>query len=232
MPLSLRPFFGVNPTCLMILRRSCVGTLIANLIALSLRKGRPREASSGLFVLLTPSTDFSNMRRRRRDGLSKTDTEEGKPPVRSRNRAMIGAFRMVKLFSNAYDPAVVGRGSSVSILSLTRMGMPTSGPACPSYGARYRELELLARLPQLSPPLARVSLARRAIFRLRCNSLSPIPRSSQNCRRFNPLDLKSRTSSAICSRLRRFRRGLISMISFSLCIPNSSQISGSSASWG
>jgi hypothetical protein len=46
---------------------------------------------------------------------------------------------------------------------------------------------------------------------------TPLPQWSQNFRCVDPLDPNFRTSSPICSRLRRFRRGLISMLSFS-CI--------------
>jgi hypothetical protein len=50
------------------------------------------------------------------------------------------------------------------------------------------------------------SLARRTILRLRCNSLSAIPRSSPNLRWVRPLAVHSCTNSAICCRLRRFLR--------------------------
>ena len=46
----------------------------------------------------------------------------------ARSRATTGASRWVILPASASDPAVVGIGSAVSILSFIRIGMPCSGP--------------------------------------------------------------------------------------------------------
>src|SRR5579863_6538662 len=49
----------------------------------------------------------------------------------ARSRATTGASRWVMLFASASEPAVVGTGSAVSILSLIRIGIPCSGPRRP-----------------------------------------------------------------------------------------------------
>ncbi len=118
----------------------------------------------------------------------------------SRRRATSGASRFVTLSLSASEPAVVGSGSAVSMLSLIRTGMPCSGPRSlpvlrSASRARASSAARGLRLKTLCSPLRSIVSMR---FRYVATSASDVvrPAASSTCN--SAIDFSS-TASVACA---------------------------------